>query len=56
MHYSMADRLRARCRQLGLNTVKVGEMAGVNRTFVYDILRGRSESPNLERLQRWPTC
>ena len=52
MNYSMADRLRARCRQLGLNTVKVGELAGVNRTFVYDIMRGRSESPNLEKLQR----
>ena len=52
MQQSMADRLRARCQQLGLSTVQVGELAGVNRTFVYDIMRGRSERPNLEKLQR----
>ena len=52
MLQSMADRLRARCRQLGFSTVQVGEMAGVNRTFVYDIMRGRSGNPNLEKLQR----
>ena len=52
MHQSMADRLRARCRQLGFSTVQVGELAGVNRTFVYDIMRGRSGNPNLDKLQR----
>lgn len=52
MQQSMADRLRARCRQLGFSTVQVGELAGVNRTFVYDIMRGRSGNPNLDKLQR----
>lgn len=49
-HVSLADRLRARTRQLGLNAGQVAEMAGLNRSFVYDIIRGRSENPNLERL------
>lgn len=47
---SMAERLRARCRQLGLTAGQVAEAAGVNRSFVYDIQRGRSENPNLEKL------
>ena len=47
---SLADRLRARTQQLGLTPAQVAEMAGLNRSFVYDILRGRSENPNLERL------
>jgi phage repressor protein C with HTH and peptisase S24 domain len=50
MHHSMAERLKARARQLGLQAGQVAELAGVNRSFVYDILRGRSENPNLERL------
>jgi phage repressor protein C with HTH and peptisase S24 domain len=48
----MADRLRARCQQLGLKGGHVAELAGVNRSFVYDIMRGRSEHPNMERLER----
>ena len=52
MQTTMADRLRARCQQLGLSTVDVGEMAGVNRTFVHDIMRGRSKRPDPEKLQR----
>ena len=51
MRYTIADRLKARARQLGVNAAHVAEMAGVNRSFVYDIMRGRSENPNLERLQ-----
>lgn len=47
---SLADRLRARTQQLGLTPAQIAEMAGLNRSFVYDILRGRSENPNLERL------
>ena len=50
MRYSMADRLRARARQLGLNARQVADLAGINRSFVYDIMRGRSENPNLEKL------
>jgi transcriptional regulator with XRE-family HTH domain len=49
---SLADRLRARCEQLSLHAGQVAELAEVNRSFVYDIMRGRSEHPNLERLDR----
>ena len=52
MRHSMADRLRARVRQLGLNPRQVAERAGINRSFVYDIMRGRSENPNLARLDQ----
>ena len=49
-HHSLADRLRARAHQLGLSPAHVAEMAGVNRSFVYDILRGRSTRPGIEKL------
>jgi phage repressor protein C with HTH and peptisase S24 domain len=52
MPTSMADRLKARCQQLGLNAGHVAALAGLNRSFVYDIMRGRSEHPNLERVDR----
>lgn len=52
MRYTMADRLKARSRQLGLSAAQVGEIAGVNRTFVYDIMRGKSANPNLTKLDR----
>ena len=49
-HHTLADRLRARSDQLGLAPAHVAEMAGVNRSFVYDILRGRSSRPSIDRL------
>lgn len=52
MQTTIAERLRARARQLGLNPPQIAAQAGVNRSFVYDILRGRSENPNLEKLDR----
>jgi phage repressor protein C with HTH and peptisase S24 domain len=52
MPTSLADQLRARCEQLSLHAGQVAELAGINRSFVYDIMRGRSEHPNLERLDR----
>ena len=52
MPTSLAARLRARCEQLSLHAGQVAELAEVNRSFVYDIMRGRSEHPNLERLDR----
>ena len=52
MRYTMADRLKARSRQLGMTTGRVAEIAGINRSFVYDIMRGRSENPNLEKLDQ----
>ena len=48
--HTLADRLRARAQQLGLTPAHVAEMAGVHRSFVYDILRGRSARPGLDRL------
>lgn len=50
MRSTLAERLRARIRQLGLHAGQVAELAEVNRSFLYDIMRGRSENPNLERL------
>lgn len=49
---TLADRLKARARQLGLTAAQIAEIAGVNLSFVYDIFRGKSENPNLERLDR----
>ena len=49
-HHAPADRLRARADQLGLPPAHVAEMAGVNRSFVYAILRGRSARPGIDRL------
>lgn len=49
-HHTLADRLRARAHQLGLSPAHVAEMAGVNRSFVYDILRGRSTRPGMDSL------
>jgi transcriptional regulator with XRE-family HTH domain len=48
--HTLAYRLRARADQLGLAPAHVAEMAGVNRSFVYDILRGRSVRPSIDRL------
>jgi phage repressor protein C with HTH and peptisase S24 domain len=48
--HTLADRLRARSDQLGLAPAHVAEMAGVNRSFVYDILRGRSSRPGIDRI------
>ena len=52
MSVPMHERLRARIRQLGMSVADVARASGVNRSFVYDILRGRSQVPNLEKLTR----
>ena len=52
MRYAMADRLKARCQQLGLTCAQASKIAGVNRTFVYDIMRGKSANPNLAKLDQ----
>ncbi|MDX1820107.1 MAG: S24 family peptidase [Paracoccaceae bacterium] len=49
-HHTLSDRLRARADQLGISPAHVAEMAGVNRSFVYDILRGRSTRPRIDKL------
>ena len=48
--HALPDRLRARARQLGVAPARVADLAGVNRSFVYDILRGRSSRPGIDRL------
>lgn len=49
-HHTIADRLRARAHQLGISPAHVAELAGLNRSFVQDILRGRSTRPSIDRL------
>jgi phage repressor protein C with HTH and peptisase S24 domain len=52
MSTTLRDRLRARARQLGISPADLATLAGVNRSFVYDILRARSTRPSAERLDR----
>lgn len=48
--FTLADRLRARAGQLGLKPARIAEMAGLKRSFVYDILRSRSTNPARDHL------
>lgn len=48
----MHELLRARIRQLGMNVVTVAREAHVNRSFVFNILRGKSQVPSLNSLKR----
>ena len=52
MTFRLADRVKARAQQLGLTAAQVAEIAGVNRSFIYDIIRSKSENPNLQRLDQ----
>jgi len=52
MSIKISERLRARISQLGLSVADVARAAEVNRSFVYDILRGRSLTPNIDKLRR----
>ncbi|CAA7614916.1 LexA family transcriptional regulator [Magnetospirillum sp. SS-4] len=52
---TLADRMRARMAELSLRPLHVAEAAGVGRSFVYDILRGRSSDPSSEKLARVAT-
>lgn len=52
MTETLADRMRARMKELDLRPLHVAEAAGVGRSFVYDILRGRSADPSSEKLTR----
>jgi len=49
---TLRDRLRARARQLAIAPADLATLAGVNRSFVYDILRAHSTRPSPERLDR----
>ena len=48
--HNLSDRIKARADQLGYTVAQVAELAGLNRSFIYDIIRGKSEKPNLQRL------
>jgi transcriptional regulator with XRE-family HTH domain len=50
--YTLADRLRARAGQLGLKPAQIAGKAGINRSFVYDILRSRSVNPGRDHLRK----
>jgi len=45
----MHELLRSRIRQLGMNVATVAREAHVNRSFVFNILRGKSLIPNLDK-------
>jgi phage repressor protein C with HTH and peptisase S24 domain len=55
MPTTLPGRLRARIRQLGMTAADVAALAGVHRSFIYDIIRARSGRPSLERLERVAT-
>lgn len=52
MTETLADRMRSRMKELHMKALHVAEAAGVGRSFVYDILRGRSADPSSEKLSR----
>lgn len=49
---TLTSRLRARMDKLEIKPATVADMAGVGRSFVYDILRGKSANPTSEKLSR----
>jgi transcriptional regulator with XRE-family HTH domain len=49
---TLADELRARMRAAGLKPKTLATLAGVNQTYVRDILRGRSKNPKVEQLAK----
>jgi phage repressor protein C with HTH and peptisase S24 domain len=49
---SFPGRLESRAYQLGLKPAQLAELAGVPRSFIYDIMRGRSKRPARDSLAR----
>ncbi len=47
----LIERLRGEMRRAGYNARSLAERAGVGRSFVYDILSGKSASPTMNKLQ-----
>jgi SOS-response transcriptional repressor LexA len=52
METSLQKRLRIRMDMLGLNALQTAKKAGLGDSFVRDILRGRTRSPNAENLAK----
>lgn len=46
----MIDRLRQRMNEVGVNPKQLAEKAQVGKTFVYDILNGKSKNPTTAKL------
>ncbi len=49
---NIAQRLKARAFQLDMTPAAVAETSGLNRSFIYDILRGKSVRPSRAKLQK----
>ena len=56
MRTSMADRLKARCQQLGLNAGQVAELAGVNRPSSTTSCAGARSTLTSSAWIAWPRC
>jgi phage repressor protein C with HTH and peptisase S24 domain len=52
MSTALAERIRARARQIDLPLTRLALEAQVSRSFVYDILYGRSQNPTKPKLER----
>ena len=46
------EELRRRMKEAGLNQLRLARAAGLNDTYVRDVLSGRSKNPGIEGLQR----
>lgn len=49
---SMADRIDARLKQLGLSRRAASEKAKLSETFIRDLIEGRAKSPRVESLEK----
>lgn len=46
----MAYKIRKRMKEIGINARELAEKAGVGKSFVYDILNGKSKNPTSKKL------
>ncbi|ABD45718.1 DNA-binding protein [Neorickettsia sennetsu str. Miyayama] len=46
----MAYKIRKRMEEIGINARELAERAGVGKSFVYDILNGKSKNPTSKKL------
>lgn len=49
-NHLMIDRLRKEMRRVGINARELSNMANVGRSFVYDILNGKSSNPTSHKI------
>ncbi|MCB5205040.1 LexA family transcriptional regulator [Neorhizobium sp. T786] len=52
METSLQKRLRTRMDMLGLNALQTAKKAGLGDSYVRDILRGKTRSPNVENIAK----